>query len=217
VTDFDGWKDIQIGRAGEFADAGEILAPIALNASVRRRDGSIATERVSLYGTLRTVSPQSGAAIACVLHDKVKPKDFLPAFLSAIVLAASGVKLPERFRAIVLATQPAKQSEFIREFRPMDQNSALGFLSAVVGDLLSTGNEYFLPIEAVAEVVKELDKPAGRRGPVEAVQRIRLNEFSKSSSEYGPVRDAASFDPPDEAKIYEIVARRFLPMIGIFA
>jgi exodeoxyribonuclease V gamma subunit len=217
VTDLDGWKDIQIGRAGEFADAGEILGAIALDASVRRRDGSVATQRVNLYGTLRTVSPDSGAAIACVLHDKVRPKDFLPAFLSAIVLAASGAKLPERFRAIVLATQPAMPSEFVREFRPMDQTSALGFLSALVGDLLSTGNEYFLPIEAVAEVVKELDKPAGRRDVLEAVQRIRLSDFSRSSSEYGPVRDAASFDPPGEAEILEIVARRFLPIIGIFA
>ena len=216
VTDFDGWRDIQIGRAGEFADAGEVLPPIALDASVRRRDGTVATERVTLYGTLRTVSPESGAAIACVLRDKVKPKDFLPAFLGAIVLAASGVKLPERFRAIVIGTESAKPSEFIREFRTMDRESALGFLSTVVGDLLSTGNDYFLPIEAVAEVVKELDEPAGRRGLVEAVERVRFNDFSKSSSEYGPVRDAAIFDPPDEAKIHEIVARRFGPIIGIF-
>ena len=80
VTDFDGWKDIRIGRADEFADAGEILAPIALNANVRRHDGTIVTQRVSLYGTLRTVSPESGAAITCVLHKNVKPKDFLPRF-----------------------------------------------------------------------------------------------------------------------------------------
>lgn len=216
VTDFDGWKDIQIGRAGEFADAGEILAPIALNANVRRRDGSIVTQRVSLYATLRTVSPESGAAITCVLHKKVKPKDFLPAFLNAIVLAATGANLPERFRAIVIGTQSTKQSEFIREFAPMDRDSALGFLTTVVGDLLSTGNDYFLPIEAVAEVVKESREPANRRELVDAVERIRFDDFSKSSSEYGPVRNAASFDPPDEEEIAKIVARRFNPIIGIF-
>ena len=98
----------------------------------------------------------------------------------------------------------------------MDRDSALGFLSTVVGDLLSTGNHYFLPIEAVAEVVEELDKPANRRDLVEAVERIRFNEFSKSSSEYGPVRNATSFDPPDEEEIAKIVARRFRPIIGIF-
>ena len=216
VTDFDEWKDVRIGHADEFADAGEILAPIALNANLRRHDGTIVTQRVSLYGTLRTVSPESGAAITCVLHRKVGPKDFLPAFLNAIVLAATGAKLPGRFRAIVIGTQSTKQSEFIRAFRPMDRDSALGFLSTVVGDLLSTGNHYFLPIEAVAEVVEELDKPANRRDLVEAVERIRFNEFSKSSSEYGPVRNATSFDPPDEEEIAKIVARRFRPIIGIF-
>jgi len=216
VTDFDKWKDVRIGRADEFADPGEILAPIALNANLRRHDGTTVTQRVSLYGTLRTVSPESGAAITCVLHKKVRPKDLLPAFLNAIVLAATGATLPERFRAIVIGTPSTKQSEFIREFRPMDRDSALGFLSTVVGDLLSTGNEYFLPIEAVAEVVEELRKPPNRRDLVEAVERIRFNEFSKSSSEYGPVRNAASFDRPDEEEIVKIVARRFDPIIGIF-
>jgi exodeoxyribonuclease V gamma subunit len=216
VTNFDGWKDIRIGRADEFAGAGEILAPIALNANVRRRDATTVTQRVNLYGTLRTVSPESGAAINCVLHKKVKPKDFLPAFLSAIVLAATGAKLPERFRAIVIGTQSAKQSEFIREFPPMDRDSALAFLSIVVGDLLSTGNDYFLPIEAVEKVVEELHKPPNRRDLVEAVERIRLDDFSKSSSEYGPLRNAAGFDPPDEEEIAKIVARRFQPIIGIF-
>ncbi len=216
VSDFDGWKDIRIGRADEFADAGQILAPVALSANVRRHDATIVTQRVSLYGTLRTVSPESGAAITCVLHNKVKPKDFLPAFLSAIVLAASGAKLPERFRAIVIGTQSTKQSEFIREFAPMDRDSALGFLTTLVGDLLSTGNDCFLPIEAVAEVVKELHKPPTRRELVEAVERIRSDDFSKSSSEYGPVRNATSFDPPDEEEIAKIVARRFNPIRGIF-
>ncbi len=216
VIDFDKWKDVRIGRADEFAGAGEILAPIALNATICRHDGTTVTQRVSLYGTLRTVSPESGAAITCVLHKKVGPKDFLPAFLNAIVLAATGANLPDRFRAIVIGTQSTKQSEFVREFRPMDRDSALGFLSTVVGDLLSTGNEYVLPIEAVAAVVEELDKPANRRDLVEAVERIRFNEFSKTSSEYGPVRNAASFDPPDEEAIANIVARRFNPIIGIF-
>jgi len=216
VTDAGGWKDIRIGRADEFAETGEILAPVALNAELRRHDGSIVTQRVSLYGTIRGASPELGAAINCVLHQNVKPKDFLPAFLNAIVLAASGVKLPERFRAIVVGTQSTKPNEWIREFPPIDREPALAFLATIAGDLLSAGNDYFLPIEAVAEVVKELGKPANRRDLVEAVERVRFNDFSRSSSEYGPVRIASSFDPPDEEEIAKIVARRFQPIIGIF-
>jgi len=125
--------------------------------------------------------------------------------------------MPETFRAIVIGTQSTDPKEWIREFRPLDRDSALGFLTTVVGDLLSTRNDYFLPIEAVEEVVKDLrNKPENRRDLVEAVERVLLNEFSRSSSEYGPVRNATSFDPPDEDEIDEIVKRRFAPIVGIF-
>ncbi len=76
VSDFDGWKDIRIGRADEFADAAEILAPIVLNADVRRHDGTTVTQRVSLYGTIRGVSPKAGVAINCVLHKTIKAERF---------------------------------------------------------------------------------------------------------------------------------------------
>ena len=126
--------------------------------------------------------------------------------------------MPERFRAIVIGTQSTEPNEWIREFRPLDRDSALAFLTTVVGDLLSTRNDYFLPIEAVEEVVKDLrNKPENKRDLVEAVERVLLNEFSKSSSEYGPVRNATNFDPPDEDEIEEIVERRFGPIVGIFA
>ena len=197
VTDFGEWKDTRIGRADEFADAGEILAPIALNATVKRHDGKTFAQRVNLHGTIRGVSAEAGAAINCVLHKKVKPKDFLPSFLNAIVLAATGTNMPETFRAIVIGTQSTDPKEWIREFRPLDRDSALAFLTTVVGDLLSTRNDYFLPIEAVEEVVKDLrNKPEDKRDLVEAVERVLLNEFSKSSSEYGPVRNATSFRSP---------------------
>jgi hypothetical protein len=69
----------------------------------------------------------------------------------------------------------------------------------------------------VEEVVKDLrGKPKEKRDLVEAVERVLLNEFSRSSSEYGPVRNATSFDPPDEDEIEEIVKRRFAPILGIF-
>ena len=171
---------------------------------------------MNLYGTIRGASAEAGAAINCVLRKKVKPKDFLPSFLNAIVLAATGTNMPERFRAIVIGTQSTKPDEWIREFRPLDRDSALAFLTAVAGDLLSTGNDYFLPIEAVEEVVKELRKSEDKRDLVEAVERVLLNEYSRSSSEYGPVRNATSFDPPDEDEIEEIVERRFRPIVGIF-
>ena len=216
VSDFDQWKDIQIGRADEFADAVEILPPITLEADVRRHDGTVVAQRVSLYGTLRGVSPDAGAAINCVLRKTVRPKDFLPLFLNAIVLAAIGQELPEQFRAIVIGIESAKNAKWIREFRATEQNSARAYLTDVVADLLSTGNDYFLPIEAVAEVDEELRKPENSRDLVEAVEQVLLNDSHKSSSEYGPVRNATSFDPPAEEEIERIFRRRFEPIAGIF-
>ena len=98
----------------------------------------------------------------------------------------------------------------------MDRDSALGFLSTVVGDLLSTGNIIFCRSRRLRKSSRNCDKPENNRDLVEAVERVRFNEFSKSSSEYGPVRNATSFDPPDEEEIAKIVARRFRPIIGIF-
>ncbi len=174
------------------------------------------TQRVNLYGTIHGTSPAAGAAINCVLHKTIKPTDFLPAFLNAVVLAAAGTKLPDKFRAIVIGTQSKNPTEWIREFRPLDHDSALAYLTTIVSDLLSTGNNYFLPIEAVAEVVKKLSKPDEIHDLVETVDLVRLNEFAKTRSEYGPVRNATDFEPPDEESIEEIVARRFNPIIGIF-
>jgi exodeoxyribonuclease V gamma subunit len=216
VTDFKGFGDIRIGRADEFADAGEILTPITLTANVRRHDRTTAKVRVTLHGTIRGTSPEKGVAINCVLHKTIKAKDFLPAFLNAIVLAAAGIRLPDRFRAIAVGTQLAKPTESIREFRPLDRNFAIAYLSDVVSDLLSTGNNYFLPIEAVENVVKVMCKIDEPHDLVDTVDLIRINDFAKSSSEYGPVRNATDFDPPPEEEIEKIVERRFKPIIGIF-
>jgi exodeoxyribonuclease V gamma subunit len=216
VNDFDVWKDLRIGRTDEFADAAEPFAPIMLNVKVLRHDRTTVTRRVSLYGTIRGFSPAAGVEINCVLRKSIKPKDFLPAFLNAIVLAATGAKLPEKFRAIVIRANSEKNADWIREFEPLDQNSALAYLAAVVGDLLSTGNDYFLPIEAVEDVVKELHKPEDRRDLIETVERTLLNNPPTCSSDYGPVRNPRDFDPPDEDTIEQIVVRRFNPIIGVF-
>jgi exodeoxyribonuclease V gamma subunit len=215
VSDFDGWNDIRIGRADEFADASEILSPIILNAEVRRHDGTTVTQRVSLYGTIRGVSPEAGVAINCVVHKTLKRKDFLPAYLNAVALAAVGTKLSDKFRAIVIGTESKKPAEWTREFLPMDRNSAIAYLADVVSDLLSTGNDYFLPIEAVEKVAKQMDDGKKPRDLVDAVEQVLLTDPPKCSSDYGPVRNARDFDPPEEEQIQNIVERRFDP-IGLF-
>ena len=98
----------------------------------------------------------------------------------------------------------------------MDPDPALSFLPRSSAICFRRKTTIFCLLTHVAEVVEELLEPANRRELVEAVERIRLDDFSKSSSEYGPVRNAASFEPPDEEEIAKIIARRFSPIIGIF-
>ncbi|MGH7925840.1 MAG: exodeoxyribonuclease V subunit gamma [Candidatus Binatus sp.] len=217
VSDLRGWRDIRIGRADEFADAGEILPPIGLDVDVRRHDGSTIKRRVGLYGTIRWISLQHAASLQCVLHKSAKPKDFLPAFINAIALAAAGVELPKQFRALVLRSNPDKESRPIREFATMDRESACSYLSAVVGDLLSAGNNYFLPIDAVEKVVEEIHEGKQVRDLVDTVEQVLLNDGRACSSDYGPVRNPRDFAPPDEAEIQRIVERRFGPIVGIFS
>ena len=216
MSDFDGWKDIRIGRADEFADAGEILPPIVLNAEVRRHDGTTVTQRVSLYGTIRGVSPEAGAAINCVLHKTIKAKDFLPAFLNAIVLAAAGTKLPDKFRAIVIGTESKKPTEWTREFRADGPQ---------FGDRVSDrrrrrpaiNRQRLLPANRGGrESRQEIATTEKPRDLVDTVEQVLLNDPPTCSSDYGPVRNPRDFDPPDEEKIEQIVKRRFNPIIGIF-
>jgi hypothetical protein len=116
----------------------------------------------------------------------------------------------------VIGTESKKPAEWTREFLPMDRNSAIAYLTGVVNDLLSTGNDYFLPIEAVEKVAKQMDDGKKPRDQVDTVEQVLLNDPPKCSSDYGPVRNARDFDPPEEEKIEAIVHRRFSPITGIF-
>jgi hypothetical protein len=68
----------------------------------------------------------------------------------------------------------------------------------------------------VTEVVKVLRKSEQPHDLIETVDLVRFNDVLNTSSEYGPVRNATDFDPPDEKEIEQIVERRFQPIIGIF-
>ncbi|MGC1192571.1 MAG: hypothetical protein WA861_18420, partial [Candidatus Binatus sp.] len=73
-----------------------------------------------------------------------------------------------------------------------------------------------LPIEAVENVVKQMDDEKKTRDLVDTVEQVLLNDFSTCSSDYGPVRNPRDFDPPDEKTIEQIVPRRYSAISGIF-
>jgi hypothetical protein len=92
---------------------------------------------------------------------------------------------------------------------------AQAYLANLASDLLFGKNHYFLPIEAVEEVDKELGR--GRKADLfDAVSEIRGNDFARCSSDYGPIREARRFDPPPIDEIERIFDRRFGLIRAIF-
>ena len=77
VSDFDGWNDIRIGRADEFADAAEPLPPISLNAEVHRHDGTIMSRaREPLRHDSRRVARGRRRDQLRAAQERSKPKIF---------------------------------------------------------------------------------------------------------------------------------------------
>ncbi|HVN64269.1 MAG TPA: hypothetical protein VMT58_06510, partial [Candidatus Binataceae bacterium] len=206
------WEDIRIGAADESFRADRILAPIILDVLMGGPDRKPSPARITIHGTVRRIAPNRGAALRCVARKGTKPSDFLPLVMAAIALSAAGEPLPKEFRAIVATEESAS----VRNFAPMSPAQAREYFAALVQDLLSGPADYFLPIEAVAAALKAKDKSA--RGRVAAINAIRAAD-SFCASDRGPLRKSAAraFSPPSPKLLDSIIARRFQPIIGIFA
>jgi exodeoxyribonuclease V gamma subunit len=208
------WKEVRIGRAHEFA-ATELLMPeISLTIPMPSPSGDIRERRVKIYGTAGYMSPSLDASMRCVLRKKSKPKDFLGPFLSGIALSAVG-QIAGRFSAIVVGASRDGSWREMKTLMLPDQASAVSYLSNLVADLLSGTNHYFLPVEAVANAHESIEKGDLDRA-IDKIETDRENEFAKVSSDYGPVRDARRFSPPDEETLRDIVQRRFGILRTIF-
>ena len=220
IAGLDGWERIRIGGAQEIADADVTLPPILLDVRMRRPAGDTML-RISLRGTV-TVSPRRDASIRCIARESgAKAGDFLEGFLGAIALAAAGQTNASSFRAIVAggAKDETDPSKYTRELRLPNAAAARAYLTALAEDLFSPNNYYFLPIEAVEEVLKKIagQKEPSHREIWEVIEDLRDNDMAPCRSDYGPIRNPRSFSPPLPAVVLEIIRRRFDPIRAIFA
>ena len=220
IAGLDGWERIRIGGAQEIADADITLPPILLDVRMRRPAGDTRL-RISLRGTV-TVSPRRDASIRCIARDSgAKAGDFLEGFLGAIALAAAGQTNTNSFIAIVAggAKDDTDFSKYTRKLRLPNAAVARAYLTALAEDLFAPNNHYFLPIDAVEEVLKKI---AGQKEPQprdiwEVIEDLRDNEMAPCRSDYGPIRNPRSFSPPMPAVVLEIIRRRFDLIEAIFA
>jgi exodeoxyribonuclease V gamma subunit len=215
-----GWERIRIGGAAEeVAHADRILPAIAVDIGVPRA-GATMTVRIGLRALI-TVSPQHHQSINCIARNSgSRTGDFLSGFLAAIMLAAAGENRARSFEAVVLggADDGIEPAKLIRSLPAFSRDQALNYLTALAEDIFSAKNHYFLPIEAVEEIVKRKEgkKWPNAREITERIEILRENEFGPCRSDYGPVRNPRDYPVPPPAQVIAIIERRFVPIISIF-
>ncbi|HEY2107297.1 MAG TPA: hypothetical protein VGH29_15970, partial [Candidatus Binataceae bacterium] len=222
IASLAGWERIRIGGAAEeIAAADRVLEPIVLDVPMRPGDGDNTMLRIALRATI-SVSAGRDASINCIARDSgAMPYHFLGGFLSAMVLAAGGETRARYFNAIVVGSskdsvEPAKLCRTLKIPTP---EQATTYLAGLAADLFSGRNHYFLPFEAVAEIVrrKKGARWPARREITDIIESIRQNDFARCRSDYGPVRNSRDYPPPPSDEVVEIIKRRFQPIMTIFA
>jgi exodeoxyribonuclease V gamma subunit len=209
------WHDIRIGRADEFARAHRLLDEIKLSVPIEQPGGARVVQSVKIYGTVKFTSPNLDSSFSSTLRKDPKAKDFLGPFISAIALAAAGEKPTKNFRAIILTAAGGKKTR-IKSFKPPTKKQALSYLTDLASALLSGRNHYFLPIEAVEAVLDAKAKKKDAADLVDEIDGVRQNEFARCSSDYGPLRNAREFGPPEERAAEKMIEQRFELIKGIF-
>ena len=153
IPNLDRWQRIAFGGTDEFAEVESSLDPIVLDVDFVRADGRRVTA-IELRGRVGPVSPRLDRSFKLIARNAVKVADFLEGGFGAIALAAAGAKLPAKFMAIVLGSEIKRKPNHTRTIEIPHQAEARAYLTQLAIDLLSGGNDYFLPIEAVEAVLR---------------------------------------------------------------
>jgi exodeoxyribonuclease V gamma subunit len=216
IKNLDRWQRIAVGGVEEFIDIDQALDPIVLDVDFTRADGHRVTS-IELRGRVGPVSPRLDRSFKLIARKNVYTADFLEGAFGAIVLAATGSKMPAKFVAVVLGGEEKKSVTFERTIALPSQVAARAWLTQLATDLLGANNDYFLPLEAVDEILQlesQKDRAIDR-----AIRWIREKDRTSCRSDFGPVRKerARAFRAPLDEIRDGLIPRRFGPLIAIFA
>ena len=217
VPNLELWQRIAVGGVEEFTEIERSLDPIILEAGFTRPNGKRVTS-IELRGRIGPLSPRLDKSLKLIARGAAQTADFLEGCLAAIVLAAAGEKMPPEFIAIVAGGDDGnagKVGKYTRTIQPPSQAEAREYLARVAIDLLGDANDYFLPIEAVEAAVRDKDQTAAT--VAKAIRAVRDNRWNTCRSDYGPVRDARNFRLPLDEIRDGLIARRYGPLMRIFA
>jgi exodeoxyribonuclease V gamma subunit len=214
-ADLGEWRVLRMGRGTESSRADWVLPPLHLDVCATDREGCVSVRKVNLHGSLGAFSPGLDCSLRLVTRSKPKPQDFLELFIAAIALRAAGEPVPKRFEALVLgdpARTSSKPAFWRRRLRMPEPRAAREYLAQLVGELITRAHDYFLPIEAVEKARRALRSGNDTLDRIDGVRE----GLGSCASDYGPVRNARDYEPPDEHEVAAIIDRRFGPVEAIF-
>jgi hypothetical protein len=212
IPNLDHWQRIALGGTDEFAEVESSLDPIVLEVDFVRADGRRVTA-IEVGGRVGPVSPRMDRSFKLIARKDVKVADFLDGGFGAIALAAAGAKMPAEFMATVLGSEIKKKPNHTRTIVMPSAAEARAYLIQLATDLLSGGNDYFLPIEAVEAVLRRRD--GGDFAIANAIRSVRAKQPPACKSDYGPVRHGRTFRAPIAEIKSGLIERRFGPLMTI--
>jgi exodeoxyribonuclease V gamma subunit len=199
---------IWIGHAPEHRREVEILPAPRLDLF----DGAA----VELHGATLPTTVLAGLPTSIVLAGgsvrNRSERDFLRGWIDHVTLAAAGQPAPEGRRVLVLRPGAAdgKSLEEVR-LDPIAPAAARDYLARLGAELLAGVHPYFLPCEAVLGWWK---KGAPRPPLVDYTLMLRDDEWTRFTSDWGPVPDARRYPTPPEAEAVAMAERRFGPFFA---
>jgi hypothetical protein len=143
-------------------------------------------------------------------------RDLLGPFLTHLALAALGDgERPTR----ALIIRPEKEGEASVEerlFTPTSAEAARSTLGLLAAELLRDVHAYFLPCEGVFFWKDHTDK-GEEIGVRQSILLLRDDNWTRFSSDHGPIPDPREYPVPDEATARAMVERRFAPFFAAAA
>ena len=131
--------------------------------------------------------------------------DSLGAFLDHVAFSAAGLRR-DGFSSIQLYDHSGKNAKVPYQFAPIARERALGYLRSLVGELLVVREE-LMPAVAV------FGWASARRKGLSWTFAGVVDDLKEGkgflASNYGPVRDAASYPAPSDEVAQQLIERRF--------
>jgi exodeoxyribonuclease V gamma subunit len=202
-----GARPTRFGAAIDLGGGADVTLPM-LTLDV---DLPLGPVRVELHGATRPVFSDRTGVVRLSTKDATDTY-LLEAFVDHALLAAAGALPPGgAFCIFVVPGKPAKKGWGGIDIEPpFDQAGARVWLTSILRDLLGSSHEYLLPAEAGMAYVAaaRLAAEAGEPSPsyVEVLDSLLRNPNKRLRSDYGPVRDARRYGPPEDGE--ELARRR---------